>query len=99
MQLCCGLPRPEQIRRVTLATPEGRGGRRPGRRRRAAAARHPGRGASPRPAAAERHHMTDPHTSMSLAATLVLTVVALVLLVGWLAAVFLAAREPGGGSA
>jgi hypothetical protein len=43
--------------------------------------------------------MTDPHTSMSLAATLVLTVVALVLLVGWLAAVLLAAREPGRGSA
>jgi hypothetical protein len=43
--------------------------------------------------------MTDPHTSMSLAAILVLTVVVLVLLVGWLAVVFLAAREPGGGSA
>ena len=43
--------------------------------------------------------MTDPHTSMSLAAILVLTVVVMVLLVGWLAVVFLAAREPGVGSA
>ena len=43
--------------------------------------------------------MTDPHTSMSLAATLVLTVVVLVLIVGWLAVVFLAGREPGAGSA
>jgi hypothetical protein len=33
---------------------------------------------------------------MSLAGVLVLTVVVLVLLVGWLAAVFLAARQPGG---
>ena len=40
--------------------------------------------------------MTDPHTSMSLAATLVLTVVVMVSLVGWLAVVFLAGREPGG---
>jgi len=43
--------------------------------------------------------MTDPHASMSLAATLVLTVVVMVLVVGWLAAVFLAGREPGVGSA
>jgi hypothetical protein len=43
--------------------------------------------------------MTDPHTSMSLAATLVLTVVVMVLIVGWLAVVFLAGREPGTGSA
>jgi hypothetical protein len=43
--------------------------------------------------------MTDPHTSMSLAAILVLTVVVMVLLVGWLAVVFLAAREPGAGGA
>jgi len=42
--------------------------------------------------------MTDPHTSMSLTAILVMTVVVLVLMVGWLAAVFLAAREPGGGA-
>jgi hypothetical protein len=35
---------------------------------------------------------------MSLAAILVMTVVVLVLLVGWLAVVFLAAREPGGGA-
>ena len=39
--------------------------------------------------------MTDPGSSMSLAATLVLTVIVLVLLVGWLAAVFLAPRQPG----
>ena len=43
--------------------------------------------------------MLDPHTSMSLAAVLVLTVVVLVLVVGWLAAVFLAGRQPRGGSA
>ena len=43
--------------------------------------------------------MTDPRTSMSLPAILVLTVVALVLVVGWLAAVFLAGRQPGGGGA
>jgi hypothetical protein len=36
---------------------------------------------------------------MSLAAILVLTVVVMVLLVGWLAAVFLAARDPGAGGA
>jgi hypothetical protein len=40
--------------------------------------------------------MLDPHTSMSLAAILVLTVVVLVLVVGWLAVVFLAGRQPGG---
>jgi hypothetical protein len=39
--------------------------------------------------------MTDPHTSMSLAAT----VVVLVLVVGWLAAVFLAGHQPAGGRA
>jgi hypothetical protein len=43
--------------------------------------------------------MTDPHTSMSLAAILILTVVVLVSVAGWLVAVFLAARQPGGGSA
>jgi len=43
--------------------------------------------------------MTDPHTSMSLAATLVLTVVVMVLVVGWLAAVFLAGHQPAGGRA
>ena len=40
--------------------------------------------------------MTDPHTSMSLAAILVLTAVALVSVAGWLAAVFRAGREPAG---
>jgi hypothetical protein len=43
--------------------------------------------------------MTDPHTSMSLAAILVMTVVVLVLVGGWLAAVFLAGRQPGARSA
>jgi hypothetical protein len=43
--------------------------------------------------------MTDPHTSMSLAAILVLTVVVMVLVVGWLVAVFLAGRQPAGGRA
>jgi hypothetical protein len=43
--------------------------------------------------------MTDPHTSMSLAAILVLTVVVMVLVAGWLAVVFLAGREPGVGRA
>lgn len=43
--------------------------------------------------------MLDPHTSMSLAAILVLTAVVLVLVVGWLAAVFLAGSQPRGGSA
>jgi hypothetical protein len=42
--------------------------------------------------------MLDPHTSMSLAAVLVLTVVVMVLVVGWLAAVFLAGRQPRAGS-
>ena len=42
--------------------------------------------------------MPDPHTSMSLAAVLVLTVVVLVTVLGWLAAVFLAGRQPRGGS-
>jgi hypothetical protein len=42
--------------------------------------------------------MTDPHTTMSLAAILVLTVVVLVSIVGWLAVVFLAGRQPGGGA-
>jgi hypothetical protein len=43
--------------------------------------------------------MLDPHTSMSLASVLVLTVVVLVLVAGWLAAVFLAGRQPRGGGA
>ena len=38
--------------------------------------------------------MTDPHTSMSLAAILVLTVVVMVLVVGWLVAVFRAGHRP-----
>jgi hypothetical protein len=38
--------------------------------------------------------MTDPHTSMSLAAILVLTVVVMVTVVGWLAAVFRAGHQP-----
>jgi hypothetical protein len=42
--------------------------------------------------------MTDPGSSMSPVAILVLTVVVLSLLVGWLAVVFRAARQPGGGS-
>jgi hypothetical protein len=41
--------------------------------------------------------MTDPHTSMSLAAILVLTVVVMVLVVGWLVMVFLAGNQPAGG--
>jgi hypothetical protein len=40
--------------------------------------------------------MTDPGSSMSLAAVLVLTVVVLVRLGGWLGAVFYAGREPRG---
>ena len=43
--------------------------------------------------------MTDPHTSMSLAAILILTVVVMVLVVGWLAAVFLAGHQRAGGRA
>jgi hypothetical protein len=42
--------------------------------------------------------MLDPHTSMPLAAVLVLTVVVLVTVLGWLAAVFLAGRQPRAGS-
>ncbi len=38
--------------------------------------------------------MTDPHTSMSLAAILVLTVVVMVTVVGWLIAVFRAGHQP-----
>src|ERR1019366_4226378 len=65
----------------------------------------PARTPPPAARAGERHPsqrpqkgalMTDPGSSMSLAGVLVLTVVVLVLLVGWLAAVFLAARQPGG---
>src|SRR5690349_10553431 len=99
MQSCSGLPCPELIRRVILATPQRCRGRRPDRRPRGAAARYPGRGSSPRPAATERNRMTDPHTSMSLAAVLVLTAVVMVLVVGWLAAVFLAGHQPAGGRA
>jgi hypothetical protein len=40
--------------------------------------------------------MTDPGSSMSLTAVLVLTAVVLMLMGGWLGAVFLAARQPGG---
>jgi hypothetical protein len=40
--------------------------------------------------------MTDPHTSMSLAAILVLTAVSLVSVAGWLVAVFRAGHEPAG---
>jgi hypothetical protein len=43
--------------------------------------------------------MSDPHSSMSLTAVLVLTVVTLVLMGGWLGAIFFAARENGGGGA
>ena len=39
--------------------------------------------------------MTDPGSSVSLTAVLVLTVVVLVLMGGWLGAIFLAARQPG----
>jgi hypothetical protein len=49
-----------------------------------------------RPAATERHRMTDPHTSMSLTAVLVLAAVVMVTVVGWLIAVFLAGRQPAG---
>lgn len=38
--------------------------------------------------------MLDPHTSMSWTAVLVLTVVVMVLVVGWLAVVFRAGHEP-----
>lgn len=38
--------------------------------------------------------MSDPHSSMSLTAVLVLTVVVIVLLVGWLAVVFRADSQP-----
>ena len=40
--------------------------------------------------------MTDPGSSMSLTAIIVMAVVVLVLLAGWLGAVFFAAREPRG---
>jgi hypothetical protein len=43
--------------------------------------------------------MTDPGSSMSLTAVIVLTVVVLVGMAGWLGAVFFAAREPRDGSA
>jgi hypothetical protein len=43
--------------------------------------------------------MTDPGSSMSLTAVIVMTVVVLAALAGWLGAVFLAAREPRGGGA
>ena len=43
--------------------------------------------------------MTDPGSSMSLTAIIVMAVVVLVLLAGWLGVVFFAAREPRGGSA
>ena len=43
--------------------------------------------------------MTDPHTSMSLTAVLVLTVVVMVTLVGWLVVVFWAGHQPAGGRA
>ena len=42
--------------------------------------------------------MSDPHSSMSLTAVLVLTVVVLVLMGGWLGAIFFVARETGGGA-
>jgi hypothetical protein len=42
--------------------------------------------------------MLDPNTSMSLAEVLVLTAVVLVTVLGWLAAVFLAGRQPRAGS-
>ena len=42
--------------------------------------------------------MSDPHSSMSLTAVLVLTVVTLVLMGGWLGAIFFAARENSGGA-
>jgi hypothetical protein len=42
--------------------------------------------------------MTDPGSSMSLTATLVLTVVVLVSISGWLAVVFAAGREPRPGA-
>ena len=41
--------------------------------------------------------MTDPGSSMSPTAVLVLTAVVLVLIAGWLGAVFFAGRQPGAG--
>lgn len=41
--------------------------------------------------------MTDPGSSMSLTAILLLTVVVLVLISGWLAVLFAAGREPSHG--
>jgi hypothetical protein len=43
--------------------------------------------------------MTDPGSSMSLTAVIVLTVVVLVAMAGWLGVVFFVAREPRGGGA
>jgi hypothetical protein len=43
--------------------------------------------------------MSDPGSSMSLTAVLVLAVVAIILLVGWLAVVFRAASQPAGRTA
>jgi hypothetical protein len=43
--------------------------------------------------------MTDPHTTMSLTAVLVLTAVVMVTVVGWLVVVFLAGHQPAGGRA
>ncbi len=43
--------------------------------------------------------MTDPGSSMSLTAIIVLTVVVLVAMAGWLGVVFFMAREPKGGNA
>jgi hypothetical protein len=43
--------------------------------------------------------MNDPGSSMSLTAVLVMTVVVLVLIAGWLGAVFYAGRQTGGGNA
>ena len=43
--------------------------------------------------------MTDPGSSMSLTAIIVLTVVVLVAMAGWLGVVFFMAREPRAGNA
>ena len=58
-----------------------------------------GRRASSQLAATERCLMTDPGSSMSLTAVVVLTVVVLVAMAGWLGTVFFVAREPRSGGA
>jgi hypothetical protein len=84
---------------VTVAP---RGAAQPGRRdqRRPWTGTERDREQKPRgPAAKEGDLLTDPGTSMSLTAVLVMAAVVLVLLGAWLIAVFLAARQPASGPA